>query len=150
MGSGAVFLDSEGRVLIVKPSYKPDWLIPGGVVEGNESPYVCCVREVEEELGIAARVGQLLVVDYQPQSITKPEKTESLQFVFWGGVLSDDEIRRIRLPDNGELENFKFAEIPEALALLNPGLALRVAKSLEAQAKDSSYYLEHGMPIPTF
>jgi len=33
MGSGALFFDSAGRILIVKPSYKDVWEIPGGVVE---------------------------------------------------------------------------------------------------------------------
>jgi len=33
MGSGTLFFDSAGRILIVKPSYKDVWEIPGGVVE---------------------------------------------------------------------------------------------------------------------
>ncbi|MEO0768780.1 MAG: NUDIX hydrolase [Cyanobacteria bacterium J06649_4] len=46
MGAGGLFFDSEGRLLILKPTYRNDWLIPGGVVEANESPRHACMREV--------------------------------------------------------------------------------------------------------
>lgn len=38
MGAGVLFFDGSGRVLLVDPVYKPQWEIPGGVVEGGESP----------------------------------------------------------------------------------------------------------------
>jgi 8-oxo-dGTP pyrophosphatase MutT (NUDIX family) len=37
-------------VLLLEPTYKNDWEIPGGIIEDNESPKECCEREVFEEL----------------------------------------------------------------------------------------------------
>ena len=51
-GAGVLCTDSQGKVLIVVPAYKPEWEIPGGTVENNESPKQACIREVKEELGI--------------------------------------------------------------------------------------------------
>jgi hypothetical protein len=36
--SGALYFDGEGRVMLVKPTYKPLWEIPGGYVQPGESP----------------------------------------------------------------------------------------------------------------
>jgi hypothetical protein len=39
MAAGALFRDEDGRVLLVDPTYKPTWDLPGGAVEKEESPY---------------------------------------------------------------------------------------------------------------
>lgn len=38
MAAGVLFRDVLGRVLLVEPSYKPNWEIPGGAVEADEPP----------------------------------------------------------------------------------------------------------------
>lgn len=58
MGSGVLVRDELGRVLVVKPTYKQSWEIPGGAVEADESPRTTCRREVEEELGLVRPVGR--------------------------------------------------------------------------------------------
>ena len=58
--------DGAGRVLLCELTYKPDWDLPGGVVERQESPRDCVVREVAEELGITVVAGELLTVDWLP------------------------------------------------------------------------------------
>ena len=50
--AAVLFTDPEGRVLLVEPTYKPTWEIPGGTVELNESPFAAAAREVKEELGL--------------------------------------------------------------------------------------------------
>jgi ADP-ribose pyrophosphatase YjhB (NUDIX family) len=52
MAAGCLFFNSEKQVMLVKPTYKPTWEIPGGITELNESPKLCCQREVSEELGL--------------------------------------------------------------------------------------------------
>jgi 8-oxo-dGTP diphosphatase len=59
-----VFTDAAGRVLLVRPTYKEHWEIPGGMVEASESPHEAPAREVAEELGIDRPVGRLLCVDW--------------------------------------------------------------------------------------
>lgn len=55
--AGVLFLDAAGRVLLVRPTYKPGWEGPGGAIEQGESPLAACRREVREELGIAPPIG---------------------------------------------------------------------------------------------
>ncbi|WP_405495010.1 NUDIX domain-containing protein [Nocardia sp. NBC_00511] len=69
MGAGALFVDELDRVLLVEPTYKDYWELPGGVVEANESPLAAAVREIDEELGLTVTLGRLLAVDWVPPGI---------------------------------------------------------------------------------
>ncbi|MGL5819728.1 MAG: NUDIX domain-containing protein [Phycicoccus sp.] len=53
-----------GEVLFCELRYKPEWDLPGGVVDPGESPATCVEREVEEELGIRVRAERLLAVNW--------------------------------------------------------------------------------------
>ncbi len=103
MGAGCLFFDEQENVMLVKPTYKPGWEVPGGV-EKNESPKQCCQREIREELGLERKIGKLLVVDYNDET---EEKTESLMFIFDGGSLTSSEIKSIQLGQE-ELSEFRF------------------------------------------
>lgn len=65
MGAGALFLDEAGRLLLVNPTYKPQWEIPGGVVEQDESPRQACIRAVKEEIGLTKPMERLLSISYK-------------------------------------------------------------------------------------
>lgn len=90
--AGALFVDDEGRVLIVEPTYKPRWEIPGGRVERGETPRAACLRELREELGLDLPLGRLLVVDWAPNV-----RDEHVRFVFDGGTLTDEQLDAIDL-----------------------------------------------------
>ena len=45
ISAGCLFFDRSRRLLIVKPTYKEGWEIPGGSVNANASPLLACVRE---------------------------------------------------------------------------------------------------------
>src|SRR5258708_23595711 len=48
--AGALIFDRAGRLLILKPTYKSGWTIPGGVMEADgETPRGACRREVRQE-----------------------------------------------------------------------------------------------------
>jgi 8-oxo-dGTP pyrophosphatase MutT (NUDIX family) len=139
MGAGCLFLDEPGRVLLVKPGYKPGWEIPGGVVELNESPKQCCQREVLEEIGLVRGIGRLLVLDYNSPTETK---SESLMFIFDGGVLSPQEITNIRLPAE-ELVDFGFFAPDELPATMTDTLRQRVLLAWQQVAQPGGIYLEN-------
>src|ERR1051326_7997748 len=83
MAAGAVFLDARSNILIVKPTYRPDWLLPGGTVEAHESPREACRREIKEELNLDVSLDKLLCVEYLSEDA---QQTECIQFAFYGGI----------------------------------------------------------------
>jgi ADP-ribose pyrophosphatase YjhB (NUDIX family) len=62
VSADAIVRDSSGRILLVDPTYKPDWDLPGGMAEANEPPADAVRRELREELGLGIQVGALLSV----------------------------------------------------------------------------------------
>jgi 8-oxo-dGTP pyrophosphatase MutT (NUDIX family) len=58
--------DADDRVLLCRLTYKPEWDLPGGVVEVGESPADGLVRELQEELGITVSVKGLITVNWLP------------------------------------------------------------------------------------
>jgi len=63
IGVKVVVKSSDGKVLVVKPTYKPTWQLPGGVVEAGESPKAAAKRELQEETGILCDKAELKLVD---------------------------------------------------------------------------------------
>jgi ADP-ribose pyrophosphatase YjhB (NUDIX family) len=125
--AGVLFRSEDGRVLLVEPSYKSNWEIPGGSVEAEESPWDGAVRELREELGWTREIGRLLVVDHVRASEPRPE---GIVFVFDGGVLSDAEVDGLTFPD-GEILSAGFYSVAEARGLVRPLLADRISVALE-------------------
>lgn len=139
MGAGALFRNAKGEILILRTTYKEFCEIPGGVVEDDESPRECCEREIKEEIGLDRKVSKLLCMDYQHAA---DGKTESIMFIFDGGVLSDEEIASIQL-DSKEISEAIFAPISEARNLLPlKTLGRRAEHALAAALSGSSVYLE--------
>jgi 8-oxo-dGTP pyrophosphatase MutT (NUDIX family) len=85
VSADAIVRDSSGRILLVDPTYKPDWDLPGGMAEANEPPANALRRELREELGLDIQVGDLLCVDW-----VSPHGPwdDLLNFIFDGGTLS--------------------------------------------------------------
>ncbi|MEM7260242.1 MAG: NUDIX hydrolase, partial [Pseudomonadota bacterium] len=126
------------RILLVVPTYKPEWEIPGGTVEENESPKDACIREISEELGTELRIGNLLTLDYRAED---DNGTELLIFLFDGGVLDESTIARIALPED-ELAGFHFVTPQEAQHQLIPALYQLVINGLSQRLNRSTLYTE--------
>lgn len=142
MAAGALFRDGGGRVLLVEPTYKPTWEVPGGAVEAEESPAAACRREVLEELGLDRPVGRVLAVDWVP---SRPERPEGLILVYDGGVLSETDIAAIRLQAD-ELASYAFVEAGRVAELASALLARRITGCLQAVATGTVVSLENGRP----
>ena len=87
LSASMLITDPADRILLVKPNYRPDWGIPGGIVEDGEAPDQCATREIAEELGLDIPAGDLLVVDWMAAAGERPQAI--MNFLFDGGVLSD-------------------------------------------------------------
>ncbi|MDD5715854.1 MAG: NUDIX hydrolase [Patescibacteria group bacterium] len=139
IGSGVIFLNVRGQVLLVKPSYKGHWSLPGGGVDLNEPPRAAAIREVREEIGLAIKEPEFVAVDYVR---ARGVKTEALQFIFYGGVLRKPQVKKIRLRGN-EITEWAFFHAASALPLLSMESRKRVVRCLRIiRADRQGAYLE--------
>ncbi|MDX6294887.1 MAG: hypothetical protein QOH50_3962 [Kribbellaceae bacterium] len=143
MAAGILFRDSRGRVLLVEPSYKPNWEIPGGVVEADESPWAAATRELSEELGWDRPLGRLLVVDYLRPQGSRPE---GVMFVFDGGVLQERDLVGLVFPD-AEILSAVFVTLADARTKVKPMLADRLAAAVEAAELGVTALCEQGRRV---
>ena len=141
MGSGALIRDPAGQVLVVEPTYKDTWELPGGSVEADESPRAACIREIEEELGLAIVIGRLLCVDWQGP---EPDRSESVMFIYDGGTVRDPEVIRLSVD---ELASFRFVGPGQLDDLLAARLARRARAALRALTDDTLVELENGTVV---
>jgi 8-oxo-dGTP pyrophosphatase MutT (NUDIX family) len=143
-GAGAIFHDADGKVLLVKPSYRDTWQFPGGGLEHGEYPFQAAAREVREEVGLELRSGRLLAVDWvPPQDDGRPAL---VNFLFDGGQVDSGLDREIRLQDD-ELTDWTLAAPPEWDSLLAPHMARRIRACVRALATGTTAYLQHGWPL---
>ena len=143
VGCDLLIRDSANRIFLVNPEYKPDWDLPGGMAEANESPVDAVARELREELGLSRPVGPMLCVDWvAPHSVWD----DSLMFIFDGGVVRDDEFADLR-PRDRELLGFGFYDADSAEGLLRPYFWLRVQGALRALTTGRAAYLQNGTEL---
>jgi 8-oxo-dGTP diphosphatase len=136
--SGAALLtDPAGAVLLVKPWYRDDWGLPGGVAEAGESPRQCAERETAEEVGLTVTATALLAVQWMPPNGLR---RGTFQFVFDCGTLTDPGLVRLQAE---ELDDFAFLSLDEATARMAPSAAARLTKAWQAQAEGRPAYLEY-------
>lgn len=138
VGTAVIFFNTEKEILILKPDYKEGWLIPGGSTDENESPLCCAIRETKEEIGLDIKELQLVGIYYGHK---KGVYTDSLKFLFYGGVLTAHQISQIKLQEE-ELETFTFVSPEKAISLLSQSLQKSVPFCLDAIRDKTVVYLE--------
>ncbi len=120
-GASAALIKNElGEILIVKPTYRPEWLLPGGAIERDESTIEACKRECLEELGLNINIGELLCFEYRKANSGGVETT---RFIFRGGIITN--VATINLPPK-ELERFAFVEAEVAGAKVDLATSARL------------------------
>jgi 8-oxo-dGTP diphosphatase len=140
--AGALIFDRAGRLLVLKPTYKSGWTIPGGVMEADgETPWEACRREVREECGIDVRHGRLVCMDFRRP---RPGKPGGIRFLFHCGVIGDESLAAIVIQAE-EVSEYRLAPLAEALPLLRPPIRRRVQAATSAPGL---VYLEDGRPVP--
>ncbi len=55
----AILFTESGEVVLLQND-RDEWELPGGRLDPGETPQECLVREIEEELGVAAKAGAIL------------------------------------------------------------------------------------------
>lgn len=139
--AGALIADRGGRLLILKPTYKGGWTIPGGQMEADgESPWEACQREVVEETGLFVEGGRLACVDFLRP---RPSRPGGLRFVFDCGQLRPEAADAIVLPPE-EISQYRWTAPEEADRLLSGPVGRRVRQCLR---RKGTLYLEDGRPV---
>jgi ADP-ribose pyrophosphatase YjhB (NUDIX family) len=142
VSAGAMVFDRAGRLLILKPTYKAGWTIPGGVMEGDgETPWDACRREVREECGIELRSGRLACVDFRP---SRPGRPGGIRFLFDCGAADDAALATITVQPE-EIAEYRLVPLDTALPLLRPPIRRRVRA---ASRHREFVYLQNGRPVP--
>jgi 8-oxo-dGTP pyrophosphatase MutT (NUDIX family) len=106
---GALVAVRDGdRLLLLRPSYRTGWGLPGGMLQRGESPENAAVREAEEELGIRVEVTGpgTLVLDAGPRRI---------DFVYPAQTLDGESEPRRASPEVAEWRWFGMEELPHLL-----------------------------------
>ena len=141
--SGALIFDGAGRLLILKPTYKSGWTVPGGQMEDDgETPWEACRREVYEESGLVVESGRLVCVDFLRP---RPGKPGGMRFLFDCGAFDDETFAGIVIQEE-EIAEHRVVDVAGALELLSGPLRRRVGASVGTQ---STVYLEDGRPPET-
>jgi 8-oxo-dGTP pyrophosphatase MutT (NUDIX family) len=133
--------DDEGRVLLCETQFKPDWELPGGIVEPGESPRLGAIREVQEELGVTWPVGRLLVADWMPPYLGWED---AIEMIFDGGRVTEAQLADFVLQPS-EIRRVKLCTLDEAAALVTP-LAHRRLSLAAGLGQDQMAYTEDGAP----
>jgi 8-oxo-dGTP diphosphatase len=108
--------DDRDRVLLCETQFKPDWELPGGIVEPDETPRLGAVREVREELGIELAVGRLLVVDWLPPYLGWDD---AIEMIFDGGTVTEADLATWSLQPT-EIKRVALLDLDTAAGLLTP------------------------------
>ncbi len=130
----------SGKVLLCELSYKPEWDLPGGVVDPHESPILALEREIREELGVVLPASGLRLVNWMP-----PWRgwDDACLFVFDLGVHDERLVADLVLEDR-EIKAVHWCTLAEAEPRVAPYLATLLRRLLDE--RDTTSYLEAGQP----
>ena len=140
----AILTDPAGRVALCQTSFKPDWELPGGIVEPGESPRVGCEREIVEEMAIEVVVDRVLAVDWLRPYLGWEDATE---LIFGAPPLTPAQVEAVRA-DGQEILAVHWLTPAEAERHLAPFAVGRLRGALAALADGRTRYLEGGEPVP--
>ena len=144
VSAGALIFDRAGRLLILKPTYKSGWTIPGGVMEADgETPWEACRREVAEECGLRIGAGhpaRLACMDFRRP---RPGRPGGIRYLFDCDAFSDASLAEIVVQPE-EIAEYRVADLRTALTMLRKPIRRRVRAATGGQAL---HYLEDGLPV---
>lgn len=114
VSAAGILTRDDGKFLLVKPSYKDEWLLPGGGVDEKEHPKQACIREFMEEVNLKVDIIGLELVS---SKIFEYEETifESFNFLF---EVSCRDLSDLKL-DGNEIVDFRWVDFDEAKTLMS-------------------------------
>ena len=124
LGVRVAVFDSAGAVMLVKHSYAPGWILPGGGVEKGEQLMTAAIREIHEEAGLIAE-GPLVF-----------HGIFSNETIFAGDFVCCYVLRQFKRESwspNFEISNAEFFTLDQLPADITPGSQRRLNEILKGQ-----------------
>ena len=133
VGAICVIERADGKVLLIRQSYRNHWGLPGGLLKKHESPEHAAVREIEEETGLRVELvgAPVVVVDSTPRRVDIVYRARLARG-------ADAAEGRPTSPEIVELRWFSPTELPHVQA--------ETASALQALARAS--YAPPARPLP--
>lgn len=122
LGARGIALDGEGRVLLVRHTYRSGWFLPGGGVERGESARDAAIREMAEEGGVEAADPPTLIGFYANHRNFKNDHVALYRFYSW---------RACEPRFGAEIAERRFFARDALPADLNDGTRRRLAEALD-------------------
>lgn len=113
-------IETPDGMLLVKPSYKKGWDLPGGIVESDESPVEGLRREIVEELGTSAEIGGLRCVDY----IRSDWESRPVIMLIFSATININEV----CVDGQELIDWRIVPRDIALNTVSKNMKIRLSR----------------------
>ncbi len=79
VGSSAIVVDSEDRILLQRRSDSGNWALPGGTMNIGETLAQSIIREVREETGFNVQIGRIVGIYSDPGHVFAYEDGEVRQ-----------------------------------------------------------------------
>jgi ADP-ribose pyrophosphatase YjhB (NUDIX family) len=134
VGSSAVVVDGDGRILLQRRSDSGNWALPGGAMDIGETFAQSVIREVKEETGFDVRIERIVGIYSDPGHVfayddgeVRQEFNICLACTIVGGELTVSS-------ESTGVQFFLFAEVP--------GLAMH--ESIRKRIED---YLSGSAPV---
>ena len=106
---GAIcMIEHDGRLLLVRQSYRQRWGVPGGLLQRGEGARAAAVREVREEVGLDIElIGEpAVVVDAEPRRVDVIFRARPLDG-------ADPDAATPSSPEVVEVRWFPLSDLPE-------------------------------------
>lgn len=139
VAAGLLIWSTERRVLMVQTHNREGLILPGGLVEVDESPSSAAERECLEELGLTMTCRRLLVVEHRAVSERRPSSVSSLQFVFEAEGHLDSGTSLMLQPE--EIAEAVWLEPDEAVRQHSELGQARMSAALEASVTECPAYI---------
>lgn len=134
--AAVLILNEFGQVLMVANPYRDRLVLPGGIVESDESPAKAAAREVQEETSLVVTPTRLLALEHLPAGDQGPS---GLRFIFDTHSVSND-VPLVPQPD--EVSELLWLHPAEAVARHTARGQHRLELALRAKDSSSTYYLD--------
>lgn len=130
LGVRGVATDAEGRVLLIRHTYRPGWYLPGGGVERAQTVHDAVVREMAEEGGIEAMEPPVLLGFYSNHKVHPNDHVALFRFGAWTPCPP---------LENGEIAERGFFAIQNVPADTSAGTRRRLAEIFEGKPQTADW-----------